>query len=412
MKRKIAVIALMALALTGCGVLQQQTPQALPTVMLGGDTSPASTPASAVSNVQAPQSGGSSRGSAVVASGEVAPGQESALAFAMAARVQSIEVKTGDQVEAGQVLARLVGSERMEAALEAANLELLTAQKALTDLTESADQARAQAQLRLANAKDALEQAEKRRGWKEYRVGSENQIDLARADLILAEDNLKRIEEAYGSAASSENEDLNKAAAITAIAAARKVYDKALANLNYLLSMPDSLEVDKAEAELQVAQVEVDAARRELEKWKDGPDPAQVSLLQARIQNAVAQVAAARAALADLALIAPFNGTLIEVNIHSGEWAMPGQPVMRIADLARLRVETTDLSERDVPAIRNGQSVSIFVEALGKELTGKVSEIAFLADTLGGDVVYRTTIDLDRTPTGLRPGMSVEVTFK
>jgi len=40
-----------------------------------------------------------------------------------------------------------------------------------------------------------------------------------------------------------------------------------------------------------------------------------------------------------------------------------------------------------------------------------VSEISPLADTLGGDVVYQATIDLDSIPEGLRSGMSVEVRF-
>jgi hypothetical protein len=40
-----------------------------------------------------------------------------------------------------------------------------------------------------------------------------------------------------------------------------------------------------------------------------------------------------------------------------------------------------------------------------------VIAISPLADTLGGDVVYQTTIDLDTIPEGLRPGMSVEVQF-
>jgi hypothetical protein len=40
-----------------------------------------------------------------------------------------------------------------------------------------------------------------------------------------------------------------------------------------------------------------------------------------------------------------------------------------------------------------------------------VSEISALADRLGGDVIYKTTIELDTRPDGLRAGMSVEVTF-
>jgi multidrug efflux pump subunit AcrA (membrane-fusion protein) len=62
--------------------------------------------------------------------------------------------------------------------------------------------------------------------------------------------------------------------------------------------------------------------------------------------------------------------------------------------------------------VEPGQPVRVFVEALGEEVTGRVSLISPLADTLGGDVVYKTTIDLDSRPEGLRAGMSVEVLFE
>jgi hypothetical protein len=82
-----------------------------------------------------------------------------------------------------------------------------------------------------------------------------------------------------------------------------------------------------------------------------------------------------------------------------------------LADLANLRVETTDLSERDVPRVAPGQAVSVTIKALNQDVNGKVLSIAPLADTLGGDVVYKTTIELDELPPGLRAGMSVDVRF-
>jgi hypothetical protein len=55
----------------------------------------------------------------------------------------------------------------------------------------------------------------------------------------------------------------------------------------------------------------------------------------------------------------------------------------------------------------------VFVKPLGKQVDGTVAEVAPLADTLGGDVVYKTVIDLDTTDVeGLRAGMTVDVTFE
>ena len=62
-------------------------------------------------------------------------------------------------------------------------------------------------------------------------------------------------------------------------------------------------------------------------------------------------------------------------------------------------------------SVKIGQAVTISVKALNQDLTGKVSVISPLADKLGGDVVYKVTITLDKLPSGLRPGMSVDVSF-
>jgi hypothetical protein len=64
-----------------------------------------------------------------------------------------------------------------------------------------------------------------------------------------------------------------------------------------------------------------------------------------------------------------------------------------------------------VPKVSLGQTVTIFIKALNQEMSGAVSEISPLADTLGGDVVYHTLIDLDKPVPGLRPGMSAEVQY-
>jgi len=122
-------------------------------------------------------------------------------------------------------------------------------------------------------------------------------------------------------------------------------------------------------------------------------------------------VQAIEAQLARLAVQAAITGTVSALSVHAGEWVMPGQAIATLADLSHLRVETTDLSERDVPGVKEGQAVTVFIKALNANVLGHVSAIAPLANTLGGDVVYTATIDLDAPPDGLRAGMSVEVQF-
>jgi hypothetical protein len=56
--------------------------------------------------------------------------------------------------------------------------------------------------------------------------------------------------------------------------------------------------------------------------------------------------------------------------------------------------------------VQKGQPVTVFVKALNTSAPGKVLDIATEADKLGGDVVYKTTIALDKMPAGLRAYIS------
>jgi multidrug efflux pump subunit AcrA (membrane-fusion protein) len=398
MKFKALLLLLMLVTLSGCGVFNRTTPQPLPTVMLDGrqDTTPQATS-------QAASSGG------VTASGVAAPAQISQMASALGANVKAVMVAVGDQVQAGQVLVSLAGSERLAAALESANLELLMAQQVLQALKNNAGQARAAAGLRLANAQKALDDAQMRRTWMDYRIGSVTDIQAAQAAVTLALDKLKKAQDAYGPLENKGENDINRAAALDALSAAQKHYDQAVANLNSLQNQPNPVDVNQAEAVLQSAQAEAAAAQTAYDLLKNGPDPDAVTLAEERIKNAQAQITAGQASLADLDLKAPFAGTVSKLNIHSGEWVAPGQALLALADLAALQIETTDLSERDVSRVAVGQPVTVVIKALNQTVTGRVKAISPLADTLGGDVVYKTILSLDTIPAGLRAGMSVVV---
>lgn len=130
---------------------------------------------------------------------------------------------------------------------------------------------------------------------------------------------------------------------------------------------------------------------------------------QAEVDRAQTAVDIAKAQLAQATLTAPMDGVIVSVEISPAEFASPGQIIIVMADLSHFRIETTDLSEKDVPGITIGQTSNVYIEALDKEFTGKVVDIARTSQTVGGDVVFKVTIELDTQPQGLRWGMSAEV---
>ncbi len=399
MKSKLSILlGLAALLLAGCNAFAQKTPAPLPTVVLDSGA-----PAAETASPQ-PVGGG------VVASGIVAPAQEANLVLAVGGRVEAVDVAVNDQVQAGQVLVRLAGSEKLAAAVEAARLELLSAQQAAKDLNDNLEADQNRALQALNDARQAVRDAQKRVNILGATADAAD-IDIANSQLIFAEHALKDAQDKYKRFDNLPENNLARARYRVVLAEAQKAYDQALRKYNSLIGTGTNFDRQQAQTALEIAQTQLELAQKDYDLLQQGPDPDLVKAAEARIKNAEAQLAASQAALQDLELKAPFAGTVAALNIHAGEWVVPGQTIVVLVDLANLRIETTDLSERDIPRVEVGQPVAVFVKALNQDVPGTVKEIAPLADTLGGDVVYKTTIDLASPPAGLRAGMSVEVRF-
>jgi len=185
-----------------------------------------------------------------------------------------------------------------------------------------------------------------------------------------------------------------------------KVGDKVMAGQTLVSLDTTILEAKVKEAEAGV--LAADAQIRYLNRL--ATDPLHYESAQADLIRAQALVDSAKATLlAQSTLTAPFDGTIVSVDINPAETVVPGQVVVVLGDLSSYQVQTTDLSERDVPRVQTGQSANVFIEALNEEFTGKVIDIDRVSSTIGGDVVYKVTIELDKQPQGLLWGMSADV---
>jgi RND family efflux transporter MFP subunit len=130
-----------------------------------------------------------------------------------------------------------------------------------------------------------------------------------------------------------------------------------------------------------------------------------------KVQQAQAMLERAQIDLAEGMLTAPFDGTVTALSVIPGEFVQADQPVVTLATLDDLQIETTDLSERDIAKVKIGAPVNIFVEAIDKIFAGKVTSISPIANTVGGDVVFKVTIAFDEQPADLLWGMTAEVTI-
>jgi HlyD family secretion protein len=391
--RCLLMTSLLLVALAGCAHAAAQTPPPTPVA-----AQTAATPAAV---------GLRPAGSPVVASGEVVPAREAHLAFTTVGRVQTVTVAEGDPAQPGRTLTTLetplleAGVAQAEAALAAAQ-----AQQALLEAgPRPAAVAAAQAQVDAAEA--TLDQATAQRD--QLTCGAADaEIAAARAQLAAAQAEEKATREAYHQVREQKAADWKQEAALLRLRAAEQRLVAAEAQLA-LTQKGTRVRFHAAQAAVQAATAQRDAAQAQLDLLQAGATGEEIAAAEAAVAQAEAALAAAQAALDQATLRAPFAGTVAALEVSAGETVLPGQVVLTLADLDHLRAETTDLSEMDVGQVAVGQRATVYVEALGLEIGGRVLSIEPRAGTIGGDVVYKVVIELDEQPPGLRWGMSVDV---
>jgi HlyD family secretion protein len=350
---------------------------------------------------------------AVVADGRVIPVQSAELSLETGGVVSEILVQEGDSVEAGQPLVRLTTSDQLAAGVASAKLQVITARQALNSLTDNSDVATANAMLELANARDALKDAEYR-----WRVRQEGQrarrdvISLAEARYLLAEDALDHVEHVYANVSDRDKDDPLRAAVLEELVAAQDRRNDLGRRLNWYTGRPSEIDQAILDAEVAEAQARVQAAQRTYDDVKDGVDPDELELAQAALDQAEAQLHAAETALAQSELRAPFAGVVTALDLRHGEFVAPGIPVAWLADFSDWRIETTDLGEIDAVNVSVGDTASITLDALPDvELNGTVDSISGFGETRQGDITYKAVLRLEPPYPELLWNMTAYVTI-
>ena len=314
------------------------------------------------------------------------------MGFAMAGQVEAVEVDLGDEVQQGETLVGLESSS-LEAGVAQAEAALAAVRAQLAELEAGPRPEQLAAAQAAYNG--ALAQ------YRKLEAGpSDEERRIALATLSKAEAALVQAQAAYDEIAWLE--EVTEMPQTLALQLATLDYEGALANYQLVTrgAMPE---------DLAVVWASVESAKAQVDMLQDGATREQLAGAQAAVAQAEAALDTARASLNQATLIAPFEGTVADVQVAPGQIVMPGQVVLTLAQTHHLRAETTDLSERDVARVQVGQDAAVFVEALGVDVGGRVALISPLASTLGGDVVYTVVVDLDEQPQGMRLGMSVEV---
>ncbi len=337
-------------------------------------------------------------GAVVTAKGEIVPTHFAHVGFGVSGTVTQVNVKEGDTIKAGDVLAQL-DTKDLELQVKTAQDGLDLAQSTLTQAkTPASAEEITAAQAAYDSAVAALTHAQ--------RGPTAEDMAILKANLEKAQAALDQAQAAYDRTGGASNPYSGLLPQSLQLQSATLDYQIALANYDKATKL-DSTAIEQARAGVTQAKATLDLKQK-------GPRPEDIAVAQVRVQQAQTALEQAQAAMAKAKLSAPFDGTVTDVTPRAGELVQAGASLITLADLSQLRVETTDLDEFGTARVKVGQAARITVNAFNdKTLGGKVTDIAHQSVTLPtGDISYVVTLALDKQDPDLRWGMTVKVEFQ
>jgi multidrug efflux pump subunit AcrA (membrane-fusion protein) len=303
---------------------------------------------------------------AITAEGRLEPVNFADVAYNASGVISDLLVKEGDQVKKGDVLVRL--GDESDKAYTTAQLELVTAQQEYDDLLNSSGTEAAQAVIDLKQAKEDYDDAVNYLGY----LQKSKKVPQTEARRFLVQ--------------------------------TWKGYEYRYKTKNLKGPAPEDWIIE-AQNDLALKKAKLDEAQHTYDKLKDGVDTEKLALLEARLNSA-------KAGIASLIVLAPFDGTVADLNARVRESVSQNSIAATVADFSNWLVKTTDLTELEVMNIRQGQPVSVVLDAIPDvTLNGVVDAISRTYTEKQGDVVYEVTIKLTDVHPSMLWGMTAVVTF-
>jgi HlyD family secretion protein len=380
----------------------------------------------------------------VSATGNVIADRETTLGFASSGTVAEVLVEEGQQVEAGEVLARLDTSSlewqiaSAQASLDTAQLRLEQAQQPasaedIASAQAAVDSAKASyekvkagptaedlASTRAALASAKAEYARVKAGpTQDDLTSAKATLESARAKVQQAQANYDRIASQPNAGMTQEALDLQNATldlqkaqasydatanhpTASELASAAAQVASAEAQLSQLLQQP-------AASDLASAAAQVNSAEAQLAQLLAQPKAEDVAVSQAQVQEATVALEQAKAKLGDALIVAPFASTILQVQIREGEWTTTGASGIVLAATRPLYLDV-NVDEVDVAQIAEGQVAHISFDAVtGEEITGTVTYVAPASINVEGAIAYVVKVRFDPGALPVRLGMTANV---
>ena len=176
-------------------------------------------------------------------------------------------------------------------------------------------------------------------------------------------------------------------------------YERVRAQYGLTVDRPTDSELKQAEA--QIAQ-----ARATLAALEEEPTPEELTIARAQVTQARSALAQAQLNLEETTLVAPFDGTVVDVNIEVGQMLNSSTPVIVLTDLTGYYVDLY-IDETDIGQVQVGQPVVVTLDAFpDEEIEGEVTAIKSIGTVSGGIVTYEVRVEIAPTEVPIKPDMT------
>jgi len=318
------------------------------------------------------------------------------LTFKQAGQIVALNVKVGDSVKAGQVLAKTDDSSlqltvtQQQAAVTSAQAKLQTLKESFNSQTLAAAQSTvAQAQQGVAAAQQALTTAQQN-AEPNYLA---NQVSLAKAAVQQASNDYAKAQQT-GTAASPSA--LSQAQ--TALTTAQNAQNGGAAQA-----------LTSAQAQCTSAQASLTSAQAQLALQQQGPATGDIASAEADITTAQIQLASAQQALLNAEIIAPVDAAIVTCPLQLGQQSDATSIITITPDANKVEVDAS-IAQSDIAQVKVGQKVDITLDSNpNQHINGTVSLIALQGTIVSNVTTYTVTVTVDQPSDQLRAGMNANV---
>jgi len=123
---------------------------------------------------------------------------------------------------------------------------------------------------------------------------------------------------------------------------------------------------EQAKNQYEIADVQYQSAQESYELVIEGAAEEDIKSVEAQVRQAKAALDMAKYQLKNTQITAPISGKVTSISVSSGEMISPSIPLLSIIDVSRIFVKV-GISEKDISKIKEGQKVSLEIDAFPEE---------------------------------------------